>query len=255
MKHLVIPDCQVKPGHSVEYLKWIGQYAAEKKPDVIVCIGDFADMPSLSSYDIGKKSFEGRTYKADVQATRHAMETLMKPIRDEQLRLIKNKDRRWKPRLVLTLGNHEHRIDRAVEYDRKLEGLISVEDLKYADHGWEVHPFLEVVTIDGIAYSHYFTSGVMGRPVTSAQMLLTKKHMSCFAGHQQGRMIAYGRRADGKEMTAIIAGSCYEHSEDYLGPQGNEHWRGFYMLHEVKDGAFDEMAVSLNYLRERYGKQ
>ena len=190
MKHLVIPDCQVKPGHSVEYLKWIGQYAAEKKPDVIVCIGDFADMPSLSSYDIGKKSFEGRTYKADVQATRHAMETLMKPIRDEQLRLIKNKDRRWKPRMVLTLGNHEHRIDRAVEYDRKLEGLISTDDLKYKEFGWEVHPFLEVVTIDGIAYSHYFTSGVLGRPVTSAQMLLTKKHMSCFAGHQQGRMIA-----------------------------------------------------------------
>jgi hypothetical protein len=183
------------------------------------------------------------------------METLMKPIRDEQLRLIKNKDRRWKPRMVLTLGNHEHRIDRAVEYDRKLEGLISTDDLKYKEFGWEVHPFLEVVTIDGIAYSHYFTSGVLGRPVTSAQMLLTKKHMSCFAGHQQGRMIAYGRRADGKEMTAIIAGSCYEHSEDYLGPQGNEHWRGFYMLHEVKDGAFDEMAVSLNYLRERYGKQ
>ena len=55
-------------------------------------------------------------------------------------------------------------------------------------------------------------------------------------------------------MTAIIAGSCYEHDEGYMGPQGNEHWRGFYMLHEVKDGAFDEMAVSLNYLRERYGK-
>ncbi len=254
MKHLVIPDCQVKPGHSVEYLKWIGQYAAEKKPDVIVCIGDFADMPSLSSYDVGKKSFEGRTYKADVKAVHNAMESLMRPIRDEQLRLIKNKDRRWKPRMVLTLGNHEHRIDRAVEYDRKLEGLISTDDLKYKEFGWEVHPFLEVVTIDGIAYSHYFTSGVLGRPVTSAQMLLTKKHMSCFAGHQQGRMIAYGRRADGKEMTAIIAGSCYEHSEDYLGPQGNEHWRGFYMLHEVKDGAFDEMAVSLNYLRERYGK-
>ena len=108
--------------------------------------------------------------------------------------------------------------------------------------------------IDGIAYSHYFTSGVLGRPVTSAQMLVTKKHMSCFAGHQQGRQIAYARRADGKEMTAIIAGSCYEHDESYMGPQGNEHWRGFYMLHEVDDGAFDEMAVSINYLRRTYGQ-
>ena len=254
-KHLVIPDVQMKPGVSVEYLKWIGQYAAEKKPDVIVCIGDFADMPSLSSYDVGKKSFEGRTYKEDVKAARKGMNALMGPIRMEQERLKQGHRPRWNPRLVLTLGNHEERIDRAVEYDRKLDGLISTKDLGYESHGWEVHPFLEVVVIDGIAYSHYFTSGVMGRPVTSAQMLLTKKHMSCFAGHQQGRMIAYGRRADGKEMTAIIAGSCYEHDEGYMGPQGNEHWRGFYMLHEVKDGAFDEMAVSLNYLRERYGKR
>jgi hypothetical protein len=253
MKHLVIPDCQVKPGQSVEYLSWIGQYASEKKPDVIVCIGDFADMPSLSSYDIGKKSFEGRTYKADIKAAHKGMDALMGPIVEEQERLIRNKDKRWNPRLVLTLGNHEHRIDRAVEYDRKLEGLISTYDLKYEDYGWEVYPFLEVVVIGGIAYSHYFTSGVMGRPVTSAQMLVTKKHMSCFAGHQQGRQIAYARRADGKEMTAIIAGSCYEHNEDYLGPQGNEHWRGFYMLHEVNDGAFDEMAVSINYLKATYG--
>ena len=60
MKHLIIPDCQVKDGVPLEYLEWIGHYIVEKKPDVIINIGDFADMPSLSSYDVGKKSFEGR---------------------------------------------------------------------------------------------------------------------------------------------------------------------------------------------------
>ena len=77
MKHLVIPDCQVKPGISVKYLENIGKYIVEKLPDVIVCIGDFADMPSLSSYDIGKKSFEGRTYKADIKAVHKGMEALL----------------------------------------------------------------------------------------------------------------------------------------------------------------------------------
>ena len=252
MKHLVIPDCQVKPNNSVDYLRWIGEYAVDKKPDVIVCIGDFADMPSLSSYDVGKKAFEGRTYKSDIKAVHKGMEALMSPIQAEQQRLIEGKRKRWMPRLVLTLGNHEDRITRAVEWDRKLEDLVSLHDLKYEDYGWEVYPFLDVVVIDGIAYSHYFASGVMGRPVTSAQALINKKHMSCFAGHQQGRQIAYSRRADGKEITAIIAGSCYEHNEDYLTSQGNQHWRGIYMLHEVNDGSFDEMAVSLNYLRKQY---
>lgn len=254
MKHMIVPDTQVKPGIKLDYLRWIGQYAVEKKPDVIVQIGDFADMPSLSSYDTGKKSFEGRTYKADINAARKGMEMLMQPILEEQDRMRKLKKKVWRPRLVLTLGNHEDRITRAVEYDRKLEGLVQIEDLEYEKYGWDVHPFLDVVCIDGIAYSHYFASGVMGRPITSAQALLNKKHMSCFAGHQQGRMIAYGRRADGKEMTAIIAGSCYLHDEDYLSYQTNVHWRGIYMLHNVVDGSFDEMAVSLDYLKGKYKK-
>jgi predicted MPP superfamily phosphohydrolase len=253
MKHLVIPDCQVKPGQSVKYLENIGKYIAEKQPDVIVCIGDFADMPSLSSYDVGKKAFEGRTYKADIRAVHKGMDALLSPMRKLQARQANLKKKQYKPRMILTLGNHEDRIDRAVNDDRKLEELISIKDLNYEQYGWEVYDFLDVVVVNGIAYSHYFASGVMGRPVTSASALLNRKHMSCFAGHQQGRQIAYARRADGREITAIIAGSCYEHNEDYLNHQGNQHWRGFYVLHEVKDGAFDEMAVSLNYVNSKYG--
>jgi hypothetical protein len=249
-KHLVIPDVQAKPGVNFDYLKAAGNYIVEKKPDVIVCIGDFADLQSLSSYDRGLKSFEGRNYMDDVWAAREAMDALLQPLYAETARLKKNKEKIYKPRMVMTLGNHENRINRVINEDRKLEGLISTDDMPYQD--WEVKPFLEVQCIDGVAYSHYFTSGVMGRPITTAQAILTKKHMSAFAGHQQGRQIAYARRADGKEMTAIISGSFYEHHEEYLGPQGNEHWRGCWMLHEVNDGAFDEMAISLRYLKENY---
>ena len=249
-KHLVIPDVQAKEGIDFSYLTAIGNYIVAKKPDVIVQIGDFADMESLSSYSVGKKEFEGRSYKADIWAAREAMDALLMPLFEEQKRLKKNKEKQYKPEMHLTLGNHEDRINRAVNNDRKLDGLISTDDLPYQD--WIVHPFLDVVVIDGVAYSHFFTSGVMGRPITTAQALLNKKHMSCFAGHQQGRQIAYGRRADGQEMTAIICGSCYEHDEDYLGSQGNQHWRGVYMLHEVNDGHFDEMAVSTRYLKENY---
>lgn len=252
MKHAFIPDLQIKPGVDLSYLSHIGRYLADKKPDRIILIGDVADMPSLSSYDVGKKSFEGRTYKADVESVHEGMRLLMQPIFDEQQKLVNGGRKRWKPELILTLGNHEDRINRAINLDRKLDGLISIRDLGYSNFGWQVFPFLEVVVRDGIAYSHYFTSGIMGRPVGTASMQLNKKHMSCVAGHQQGRQIAYGRRADGKEMTSIIAGSCYLHDESYLGSQGNQHWRGMYMFHNVDDGSFDEMAVPLSYLAENY---
>jgi hypothetical protein len=93
----------------------------------------------------------------------------------------------------------------------------------------------------------------MGRPVTTAPELLRKLHMSAVAGHQQGREIAYGRRADGSQMTAIISGSFYQHDMEYLSPFTNAHWRGMWMFHEMHDGQFDEMAVSINFLKRRFG--
>ena len=32
--HLMIPDTQVKPGISLEYLRWAGEYIVDRKPDV-----------------------------------------------------------------------------------------------------------------------------------------------------------------------------------------------------------------------------
>lgn len=245
---LVLPDVQAKPGIDFSYLSRIGQYALDKRPDIIVCGGDFADMPSLSSYDKGKRSFEGRRYKRDVEAAQFAMQAFLKPINDYN----EKQKRPYKPRMVLCYGNHEQRIERATNDDPMLEGMLSLKDLAYKEYGWETVPFLEVVMIEGVAFSHYFTSGVMGRPITTAQALLTKKHQSCIAFHQQGLQIATGYRADGTLLTAVIAGSAYEHSEDYLGPQGNNHWRGFLMLHAVRDGSFDLMPVSLEYVNARY---
>ncbi len=254
-KHLILPDLQIKPGCDVSYLSHIGKYIAEKEPDVIVQIGDAADMPSLCSYDVGKKSFEGRRYRDDIRAVEDAFHQLMLPIRTHQLELKKNKKKLYIPRMVITLGNHENRINRVVEGDPKLEGTISVDDLGFTAFGWEVFPFLDVVVIDGVAYSHYFTSGVMGRPVTSAKMLVQKKHQSCVQGHIQNWELHREVRADGTPVIGLFAGSCYLHNEDYLGPQGNNYDRGLWMLHEVANGSFQPMYVSLAYLRKKYGNE
>lgn len=245
---LVLPDIQAKPGVDFSYLSRIGMYALEKRPDIIVCGGDLADMPSLSSYDKGKKSFEGRRYRRDVEAAQFAMQAFLGPIEEYN----KTAKRPYTPKKILVYGNHEWRIVRATNDDAMLDGVLSIKDLAYEEYGWECHDFLEVVLIEGVAFSHYFTSGVMGRPVTTAQALLTKKHMSCVAFHQQGLQIATSYRADGALLTTIICGSCYEHDEDFLGPQGNKHWRGCLMLNDVRDGRFDLMPLSLDYINRKY---
>jgi hypothetical protein len=253
MKHMVIPDCQVKPGVPNDHLTWAGKYIVDKQPDVVVMIGDFADMESLGMYDVGKKSFEGRRYLADLEAAHTGMDLLLAPLNEHNMRARRNKEKQYHPRLVLTLGNHEDRISRVVETDPKLEGVLSLRDLQYEEYGWEVIPYLEPIVIDGVAYCHFFTSGTMGKPVTSAAALLSKKHQSCVMGHVQGRQIAYGTRADGTQITGLFVGGFYQHDEAYLKWQGNKHWRGLWMLHEVNEGSFDEMPVSMSYLKRKYG--
>jgi hypothetical protein len=247
-KIAVIPDVQAMPGVPMEHLTWAGQYLCEKRPDIIVCIGDFGDFPSLSRWGQGQghASWEGRRYTNDLNAFHEAMQLFLTPIRDETAAT------GWDPTKIFTLGNHEAFIDRFVEENPVLTGHMSLDDLKLPEYGWQVFEFMQPVNIAGTAFCHFFPSGIMGRPITAARTLLSRLHMSAFAGHQQGRMIDFAKRADGTDMTAIISGSFYQHEYDYLSPFTNKHWRGMYMLHEVKGGSYDEMPVSIDFLRRRF---
>lgn len=251
MNILVIPDTQVRPGDDLNFLRNIGKYIVEKKPDVVVHLGDHWDMPSLSSYDFGKMKFEGRRYKDDIEAGNLGMDALWTPLLEYNIGQHRNKKARYTPRKIFLKGNHENRINRAVNDDAKIEGVIGHKDL-YLDDFTEVYEFLDVAVVGGVAFSHYFVTGVAGRPASSAQAQLNKKHMSCIAGHQQGFQVATARRADNKKITSIIAGSCYEHNEDYLGPQANHHDRGVVMLYDVEDGEFEHNFITLKFLNNKY---
>lgn len=256
--HLIIPDGQVKPGVPLEHWSWLGEYIIHKKPDVIVNIGDFADMHSLSSYDVGKKSAEGARYEEDIGVAREAMALLMAPIEEYNRQQKKNGKRQYRPELHLTLGNHEQRIVRHVESNPLLDGKLSTNDLGYKDFGWAVHDFLEVVTIDGILYSHFFPRGPNGRIVQtrngapSAKAMVARESNSCTAGHTQGLDFHIQQTGAGR-LYGLIAGSFYQHEEHYLSPQGTHYWRGVVMKYEVQEGQYDPLFISLDYLRRTYG--
>lgn len=243
--HCVIPDVQSKPGVPSDHLTWAGNYIVEKQPDVIVCIGDFWDFPSISHYDKGKLAFEGRRYTHDVDAGRRAMEKFLKPIEDYN-RTAKVK---YEPRKVFTLGNHEIRISRLVDDNPEYQGKFDLDDLGIKEYGWEMHDFLKVVEIDGVEYAHYFTSGVMGRPVSSAAALLRERQTSATMGHVQYTDHAIHKKT---QKRAMFCGTFYQHDEPYLGAQGNSQRRQIIFKHEVKDGNYDLMEVSLAYLKKRY---
>jgi len=251
--HLIIPDCQVKPGVPTEHIGWVGQLIVDLRRTItdIICLGDFADMESLSAYDRGKRQFEGRRYVNDIAAANEAFDLLCYPLEQHNAKMRFQHEPLFKPTLQLLLGNHEHRITRAVDDDAKLEGVIGIDDLNYAAHGFTVHDFLAPVTIDGLVYSHYFYNHNNGRSLSGniENRLKTVGH-SFVQGHQQG--IAWGQRMVlGRPQMGLVAGSFYQHSETYRGLQADE-WRGVVIIHNVKDGFGDVELVSMDRLCRMY---
>lgn len=239
--HIVIPDVQAKPGVPLDHLTWVGNYIAEKRPDAVICIGDFADVESLNRYDMGTIRGENKRLQKDLIVAREAMDRLMAPVKAAP---------DYAPELHLTMGNHEERLDRFANEHPYLEEVVGTHMLRFDEWGWKVHPFLKPVTVDGIRYCHYFVSGAMGKAVSSAPALLRLQKQSCIMGHNQKTDVAFHPVT---HQWAIFCGICNLHDEHYLGPQGNDVRRQILVLHEVDDGRFDPMFVSLKFLRKAYG--
>lgn len=249
-RHYIIPDLQLRPGVPMDHLPWIGADIVRRKPDVIVLIGDLWDMHSLSSHDEpGSLAKEGARYEDDIKAGMDGMELLMRPVMDEIARTD------WRPRMVYTEGNHENRIMRAINADPRYAGTIGPHHCNVEKFGFERHNFLEVVTIDGISYSHYFQMAGSNRPIGgSMDNRLNKICGSFVQGHEQGLLQHRRPLPIGRTIHGIVCGSAYLHSEDYRGPQRNNEWRGTVVLHDVRNmGDCDPMPLTLQYMAREYG--
>ncbi|MNQ66028.1 Calcineurin-like phosphoesterase [compost metagenome] len=254
-KIVVIADTQVKPSHDLTYLKHIGEYIAEKRPDVIVHIGDHFDFESLSSYDRGKLSFEGRRLKADIEAGLKGMDEMLAPIKSLQQKQRFFKKKVYNPRMVFCTGNHEARFDRVAEEMPEMEGFVGTHTLGLDKMGWEVFPFLKPAEIEGIFFSHYLANPFNGKPYGgNAMSQLKTVGRSFVVGHKQCLDIAIRPTIDDKMQIGIINGAAYPHFEAYKGYTGNNHFRGITMLHEVEDGFGTPMFVSLDFLKKKYGE-
>jgi len=246
--HIVIPDTQVSSDVPTDHLSWAGQFIVDEYAGTdlaIIHLGDHWDMPSLSSYDKGKKTMEGRRVKKDVQAGNKAFRLLDAPLAKCSTKTS------WKPEKHFLFGNHEDRITRACEIDAQIDGLLTLEALDTLD--WKRHAFLKPLHLDGIAYAHYFYVPNTGRPYGGmAETRLKQLGRSFTQGHQQGLQMAQ-RSVLGKRTRALIAGSFYQHSEEYRGPQASDEWRGILVKHNVNAGDYDLSEVSLGYLKKRYG--
>ena len=254
--HMVIGDPHAKPGVNNNRFLWAGRMAVDRQPPLIICMGDFADMPSICSYDRGTKNWQGRSFAADVAACHDALHKFNTPI--IEYNAIRKAQRRaqYKPRMIMLGGNHdEARIERVIQSHPDLFGTISLEDLQYKEHGWEYSPYRAFIEVDGITYSHNFASGIKGDAISGmnvAQSLLSKLMVSCSVGHNHLLDWAVRTSPNGKKTMALSAGCYFEHSEDYAKATQHMWWRGICMKHMIASGVYDLETVSMSEIKKLY---
>jgi hypothetical protein len=247
--HIIVGDAHSKPQVDNRRFDWLGSFVLNYTLDhsndniTVIDMGDWEDMESLSSYDMGKKCYEGRKYADDLKAAHDARARFNKPIDDFNAKAKKTHSRRLSIRKVALGGNHfERRVLGTIEKNRLLEGTISVSDNKCAEYGWEYVPFLQPTTIDGITYVHYWQGAGTSQPIAMgkypAQVLIREKHTSTVTGHNHILDVATVLNAKQERIIAISAG-CYldpEQFEVYAGQSNENWWRGIIVLKDVHEG-------------------
>jgi len=214
------------------------------KPDVVVNIGDLADMASLCFHSKAIE-LEGARYRRDCDAAMDAQERIFHEVRKHKKRM---------PRFVWTLGNHDIRAQRFVESNPVFDGHVRNEDIGYEEFPWEIYPFLEPVEIDGISYCHYYTSGVMGRPIGGqhpAWTIVKKRNSSSTCGHSH--VLDYKiDKTPGRSLMGLVVGNFIDYRAGYAGP-ANDMWsNGIAVCDNVEDGLYDFSWYSMSKIRAEY---
>ena len=246
-----IPDTQAKPDVPEDHLTALGNYLLEKQPDYWVHAGDGYDMPSCSRHKSALES-EGSRIEADLEAGHRHLELICGPT--DRWNKRRKKHNQYRPKKIVTIGNHEMQLLRYVSEHKELQGgQYGLHSFRYKEHGFKVIPFLVPYEIRGVWFSHYFANQLSGRPIGgNSHYKLAKLGFSFSMGHVQIFDYAEKNLQNGKTVCGLVAGAFYQHDEDYKGPQGNQHWRGIVMKHELRDGQYDLMKVSLGFLMDKY---
>lgn len=202
LRHIILPDTQVKPGVPLDHLDWVGQAVQDYKPDVVVHLGDHWDFPSLSGHAVpGAAQLEGKRFEDDLEAGNEAMRRLTKAMGS------------YRGRKVILRGNHEYRMDRALDANPKWIGAIGYHLFADRPLGWEVVDYFmgspQPIVINGVTYAHYFANPNTGKPIGGTiTNRLAKIGTTFVQGHVQGLLQGNVQYATGVMRHGIVAGSC-----------------------------------------------
>lgn len=232
---------------------WLGNYIYERRKDIdlVVDLGDGADMRSLNSFDTRyPQAIVTQNYEEDIES-----------YIDSQLRLRYNfsKNKKGKPFWVGFEGNHEYRIKTAIAHDPRLEGQkygISFSHLRTEEFFKEYHEYRHkapaIANYCGVDFSHFFGAGNYGKPVSGvhhAYGLIQNRHNSSVCGHSHKRGVYFNDLAG---SIGLVVG-CYKGGDESWAGQSNKSWwKGVVLMKDCNNGMFEPEFISLEELKRDY---
>jgi hypothetical protein len=247
---LIVPDQHAHPEHDNTRADYLAKLTIDLRPDVVINLGDAADMDSLSSYDKGKRSAIGKNYKSDLYSHLEFQDRWWGPVKATKKKM---------PYRVVLEGNHEHRIERALDMSPEYEGAIGFKDYQFDEFYHTVVRYdgdlPGIFELEGILFAHYFPAGVSGRPiggVSPARAMGQKNKTSCIQGHIHTFDFFSERNIGGNVLNCLVAGCFQDYVNGWAGSIG-KFWRpGVAILRNVEAGNYDLQWVSLESLKDIY---
>jgi len=255
-KTTVVFSCaHADPQTNNERFSWLGSLLYELKPDMVVDLGDGADMRSLNSYDTRyPQAIVNQNYEADIESYNDSQERLRWKFRHH---------RKKRPFWVGFEGNHENRIKKAIANDPRLEGSkygVSFSHLQ-TDHWFDDYHEYEnsgpaLASYDGVLYSHFISGGNYGTAISGihhAHSLLSKVGCSVSVGHSHKYSYYYQGSTFPNPIIGHVVG-CFKGKEETWAGQANNEWRhGVVVKRNLENGVYDHEWVSMRALKDMYG--
>lgn len=257
-KILCIGDGHDEPWQKKDRWLWLGKFLVDKRPDIVVNIGDFITLDSLSAWDTDKRrKMEMRRYDKEIQSGKEALAALWQPAIEYNKYAKRRKKKAYIPTYIHLEGNHEERAERYLDYNPHLEGKIDVyRDLELETYSAKWIKYRNYWVHNGIMFSHIpFQRN--GRPLTGQDLCrkaLTLTNYSIIFGHSHRFGVDNVHRFGAKHLQQALNIGCYfEHQPDYVEGSPTDYWRGVVVLDNYKSHRFDIQTYSLSSIRSTYG--
>lgn len=250
-KVLVIPDLHQDPRHPhrLEVLKWVARFGSQQKYQRVVQLGDWLSMDSVSRHD-KNDTFHGRT----------------KPLISDDISCLKasldawesGRDKEWKPRLRVTKGNHEERLEIFENMHPESWGVFTDQiDRMWKSYGWQTSPYGEIIYINGVGFVHA-PMGMMGKPIsgkTAGPRTANELTADLVHGHTHRFSTTRVAKIGTKDSVMVMEAGCalpWGEVEHYARHSMTGWWWGVVEI-TICDGEItDWSAISMKTLRSEF---